>query len=236
MLHYRTTMGRGLGTQDWVLEQLDVYEKTEFQQVCIGNVFWIGKSLFLDDRFQSAINDVEPYHNALVRGFQGCKDIIKDALVIGFGPGASSRKLLETQPSIKRLVEIDIDQRAVELYRIHLYEWHHNYFTDARVETHILDASDPVYLFSQFGSFDAIIVDLTEPFNRPSSFYNGEWLAHCAHKLLKTRESVLMAQSGYILDALHEEWTPFLRQKGCSVGQETCPEVGWSFTKITKSR
>lgn len=239
MLLYQVDIGNGLGYQLWKIQKVYCYERTTHQTVCIAEVLGLGKALFLDDRLQSAANDVVPYHEAMLQWLPssdpGDPRVIdyqdhKSAVVLGSGPGAATHHLLKFYPGLEQITEVDLDESAVKLYRKWLPEWHHDSYKDPRVQTVYANVSK-LDEGLKWGQFDLVVIDLSEAFNKPAHFYDSPWI-HKTLTLLLKPGGVAVMQSGQLLDGIWRAWKTDLEGAGWSVKVRQCPEVGWSFLEV----
>ena len=134
--------------------------QTAFQDVEIVETRSFGRALFLDGAPQSAVADEYVYHEALVHPALIAHAAPKRVLIAGGGEGATLREVLR-HPGVERAVMVDIDGELVDLCREHLAEMHQGAFDDPRAEVVIGDAL--AYLREREESFDAIVIDLTDP-------------------------------------------------------------------------
>lgn len=134
--------------------------KTQFQHVDIVDLEMFGKTVFLDYKIQSAAVDEYIYHESLVHPVLASHPCPKRVMIAGGGEGATLREVLKYQ-TVERAVMVDIDQKFVELCKIHLPEWHQGAFEDPRSDVIYADARR--YIFEGDERFDVVISDLTEP-------------------------------------------------------------------------
>jgi|Deesub1362B_J571_1020462.scaffolds.fasta_scaffold00015_63 spermidine synthase len=138
----------------WILRK-----NTEYQLVDICDLEFFGKTVFLDEKIQSAQVDEFIYHESLVHPAMLLNDNPEDIYIIGGGEGATLREVLKH--GVKRCVMCDIDKEFVEICREYLPEWHRGNFEDKRAELIYEDARKN--LEKRSDKFDVIISDLTEP-------------------------------------------------------------------------
>ncbi len=153
------TLWPGVETLFTVRDTL-VSKRTAFQSLEICDTEAFGRALFLDGKPQSAEYDEHIYHEALVQPALIAHPNPRSVYIAGGGEGATLREVLR-HPSVERAVMVDIDSDAVAFAREHMGSWHKGAFDDPRSEIVIDDARD--YLRKSNESFDAIIVDVTDP-------------------------------------------------------------------------
>jgi spermidine synthase len=137
-----------------------VSKQTRFQSLEICDTQTFGRALFLDDKIQSAESDEHVYHESLVHPALIAHPGPRSVYIAGGGEGATLREVLR-HPSVERAVMVDIDGEAIEFVKQHMQAWHQGAFDDPRTELVIGDARD--YLARTEETFDAIVVDVTDP-------------------------------------------------------------------------
>lgn len=135
--------------------------ETEEQEVRILETVEYGRILVLDGHLQSAEEDEEIYHEALVQPAMLLHPAPRSVLIVGGGEGATAREALK-HPSVARVVMVDIDGELVEICREHLPSWHCGAFEDPRLELVIGDGLD--YVAAGDERFDIVILDLVDAF------------------------------------------------------------------------
>jgi len=143
------------------LEEVYYEGRTRYQHVLIARTQAFGDALFLDGYVQSTEADEFIYHEALVHPAMLAHPSPRRVAVIGGGEGATIREVLR-YPGVERVVMVDIDGELIELAKRYLGKWHQGAFEDRRVELvltdgrRFLEEAEP-------GSFDVVILDLTDP-------------------------------------------------------------------------
>lgn len=166
--------------------------KTRFQKVDIVETRAFGKTLFLDEKIQSAAVDEFIFHEALVHPAMVVHPHPRKVWIAGGGEGATLREVLRHN-TVERAVMVDIDGELVELCKRHMPEWGAGAWEDARTEVVIGDARG--YLFETDERYDVLIFDLTEPLEEgPSQLLFTEEYYRQAHEVL-TEDGVLVVQS-----------------------------------------
>lgn len=169
-----------------------VCQQTKFQQLEILETASYGKALVLDGRIQSSVADEFIYHESLVHPVLIVHPRPERVLVIGGGEGATLREVLRYR-SVRRAVMVDIDQAVVDACRQHLPEMHRGAFEDPRAELRHEDAR--AWLGATRETFDAVIVDLTEPLEEGPAclLFTREFYALIASRLSAAGGLVLQA-------------------------------------------
>lgn len=132
-----------------------------FQKVEIAESYQFGRCLMLDGKMQSAEKDEFIYHEALVHPALVTHPNPKRVAIIGGGEGATMRHCIMHR-TVEKCWMIDIDQAVMDLSRKYLPEWGGGIWRDRRC---IIRAADGRKFLerSKRGSFDVIIIDLSEP-------------------------------------------------------------------------
>jgi len=150
------------------IEKIYFSGKTKYQKVDIVQVTLFGKSLFLDDKIQSAEVDEFVYHEALVHPAMMSHPDPKRILIIGGGEGATLREVLKHN-TVQKVIMVDIDEELVKLCAEHMPEWSNGAFESSRTQLIFDDARK--FIENTNEKFDVIISDLTEPLEKGPSIY-----------------------------------------------------------------
>ncbi|MEO0305034.1 MAG: spermidine synthase [candidate division WOR-3 bacterium] len=172
--------------------------QTKFQKVDILRVSLLGKTVFLDEKIQSAECDEFIYHESLVHPALLLHSNPEFIYIAGGGEGATLREVLKHR-SVKKVRMCDIDEEFVNLCKVYLPEWHRNSFDDERAEIVFKDAREDIESLSD-DSLDIYISDLTEPIEGgPSALlFTEDYFKILDKKLRKGGISVFQAGSTVI--------------------------------------
>ncbi len=165
--------------------------ETPYQKVSLVELEAMGKTLFLDNKIQSAEIDEAVYHEALVHPAMVSHPNPKKVLIMGGGEGATLREVLRYP--VERAVMVDIDEQLVKLCEAYMPEWHRGAFYDDRAKLVFTDARK--YVEETDEKFDVIISDLTEPIEGGPSvmLFTKEFYETVYEKL--TDNGILVVQS-----------------------------------------
>ncbi len=212
--------------------------QSKFQKIDILDLFAYGKTLFLDNKIQSAQIDEHIYHESLVQPAMFVHPEPKSALIVGGGEGATLREVLKHK-SVEKAVMVDIDGELVEASKKYLPEWSAGAFDDPRTELVIDDARK--YVFETDKKFDVVVSDLTEPLEGgPSKYLFTLEFYEQVEKIL-TDEGVLVVQSGSAVQMYND-----FAASVCKTLKEVFPYVSvytvyiesfqmlWAFTIASK--
>ncbi len=136
-------------------------KKTKFQEIEILDLYNFGASVFIDRIPQSSSRDEWIYHECLAHPavlLNKKKEHI-NVLILGTGEGAVSRELLKHE-SVDKIVSIDVDYEAVQLFKKNLPNMHKGSFSNKKVQLLYENAVD--FLKKTDEKFDVIISDITD--------------------------------------------------------------------------
>ena len=170
--------------------EVDVDERSAFQQIQIVRTKAFGRALMLDGAWMTSEVDEPYYHELLVQPALCSAGPIGRVLIIGGGDGGSAREVAR-HPGVQRLVEID--GRVVELCRELMPSLSAGAYDDPRMELIIGDGVEYLRL-AEPGSFDVILIDGTDPVGAAEALFGDEFYGSCARAL--SPEGVLALQSG----------------------------------------
>ncbi|MEK7477393.1 MAG: polyamine aminopropyltransferase [Candidatus Coatesbacteria bacterium] len=174
------------------MKRFIVQADSPFQKVEIAESYQFGRCLMLDGKMQSAEKDEFIYHEALVHPALVTHPNPRRVAIIGGGEGATQRHCI-MHPSVEKCWMIDIDRAVMDLSRKYLPEWGGKVWTDKRC---IIKAADGRKFLekSKKGSFDVIIIDLSEPVPGGPSYmlFTKEFYRIVAQKL--TPDGVISLQ------------------------------------------
>ncbi len=167
--------------------------RTKFQKIEIMRTGAFGKCLVLDSKIQSSEFDEFVYHEAVVHPALITHPNPERVFIAGGGEGATLREVL-AHGSVRRAVMIDIDADVIDVCRKYLPEYSRGAFDDRRTELRHEDAR--AYLENSRESFDAIVIDLTEPIEEGPAYllYTKEFYRMVSERL--TPNGVMSVQAG----------------------------------------
>jgi len=168
--------------------------KTPYQEVVLAEIADFGRALIIDDLIQSTERDEHVYHESLVHPVMSLHPKPERVLIIGGGEGATLREVLKHN-TVKKAVMVDIDEKVVEFAKRYLEFMHKGSFNDPRTEVIIMDGLKYVKEISP-GSFDVVILDLTDPYAGPAAkpLYSEEFYRDVYRILGK--DGVVVTQAG----------------------------------------
>jgi len=132
-----------------------------------------GRVLVLDGVIQLTERDEATYQEAIVHiPMMSLRRAPRNVMVVGGGDGGVVREVLK-YPSVERVVQCEIDAKVVELAKKWFKRSTATSFDDPRLDLKFADAA--VFLKSQLGRFDVIIVDSSDPVGPAETLFTREF-------------------------------------------------------------
>lgn len=119
-----------------------------------------GTTLVLDGAVQVTSADEFMYHEMMAHVPLVAHGNARDVLVVGGGDCGLAEEVLKHK-SVRRLVQVEIDQTILDFAREHFSEFNAPVFADERFHVEIGDGAD--YAASATSRFDVILIDSTDP-------------------------------------------------------------------------
>jgi spermidine synthase len=173
--------------------------RTPYQEVAVLDTALFGRVLVLDGVFQTSERDEHLYHEMLVHVPLFAHRDPRRVLIIGGGDGGALREVL--RHPVERAVMVEIDAEVVALSREWLPSLGAGAFDDPRTE--LVHSDGQRYVEECAESFDAIIVDSTDPWppGPGSGLFTEAFYRHC--RRLLGEDGILVAQQG--IELTHPE-------------------------------
>ena len=138
-----------------------LYEgRSDYQSIRVLDTVPFGRALILDGVLQTTETDEFIYHEMLVHPVLISLSQPERVLIIGGGDGGCLRRALEHR--LREVVQVELDRAVVEACRRYLPRVSSGAFDDPRL--HLLFADGYEFVEKAREPFDAVIVDLTDPF------------------------------------------------------------------------
>ncbi|MEV4759581.1 polyamine aminopropyltransferase [Micromonospora sp. NPDC049559] len=135
-------------------------ERSRWGHIQVFDTPFHGRMLVLDGVIQTTERDEFVYHEMLVLTPSIQHGAPETMLVVGGGDGGALRQALRLR-SLRRVVQVEIDDAVTRVCREHLPTVSGGAFDDPRVELVFADGAD--YLAAGPGGFDVLVLDLTDP-------------------------------------------------------------------------
>ena len=166
--------------------------KSDFQDIVIFESVSHGRVMVLDGVIQITEADEFVYQEMLAHVPLLAHGAAENVLIIGAGDGGVLRRVLQHQ-GVKRAVMAEIDGEVIRLAREVLPAIAGEAWNDPRAEVIVGDGIDYVRRAGD-ASFDAIIVDSTDPIGVGEVLFTDEFYENCARIL--TPRGLVVNQCG----------------------------------------
>nr|WP_294509769.1 polyamine aminopropyltransferase [uncultured Rhodopila sp.] len=177
--------------------------QSEFQDIAIFESAGHGRVMVLDGAIQITEADEFVYQEMLTHVPLLAHGAAETVLIIGAGDGGVLRRVLQ-HPNVKRAVMVEIDGEVIRLSKEFLPGIAAGAWTDKRAEVIVGDGIDYVKRAAD-ASFDAIIVDSTDPIGVGEVLFTDDFYRNCARIL--TARGLVVNQCGVPFmqaDELHD--------------------------------
>jgi len=170
-------------------------EQTEHQHLVLFEQPFFGKMLMLDGATQITKRDEFIYQEMMAHVPLLAHGRARDVLIVGGGDCGIAEEVLKHK-SVRRLTQVEIDATVVEFAKKHFPEFTRPVFADTRFESVIDDGARYVANTARTAerSFDAIIVDSTDPQGPGKVLFGERFYADCRRCL--SAGGVLVTQNG----------------------------------------
>jgi len=166
--------------------------RSNFQDIVIFESYSHGRVMVLDGVIQITEMDEFVYQEMLAHVPLLAHGAAENVLIIGAGDGGVLRRVLRHR-SVKRAVMVEIDGEVIRLSKEFLPAIAGNAWDDTRAKVIVGDGIDYVKRAPDT-SFDAIIVDSTDPIGVGEVLFTDEFYQHCARIL--TARGLVVNQCG----------------------------------------
>lgn len=154
--------------------------QSPYQAVEVHDTAAFGTLFRLDGHFMTSEKDEFYYHENLVHVAAIAHPAPTTALIIGGGDGGSAEELLK-YPTIKSVTLVEIDLAVVDIARKYLARVHRGALADPRLTLNVEDGL--AYVRRATGTYDLIVLDLTDPGGPSQPLYDAEFYRACAARL-----------------------------------------------------
>ncbi len=139
-----------------------VEERSRYQRIKIFDTVANGRVLTLDDIVQITTRDESAYAEMLTHLPLFEHGNAERVMIVGGGDLSIADEALKHK-GLKEVVLVDIDDRVVELCRVHFAEINAKAFRDKRLKIEIADAFEYLGRPKSKGRFDLIVADRPDP-------------------------------------------------------------------------
>jgi spermidine synthase len=166
--------------------------QSEFQDIAIFESASHGRVMALDGVIQITEADEFVYQEMLTHVPLLAHGAAENVLIIGAGDGGVLRRVLQ-HDTVKRAVMVEIDGEVIRLSKEFLPRIAGDAWNDKRADVIVGDGINYVQR-AQDGSFDAIIVDSTDPIGVGEVLFTDAFYHNCARIL--TSRGLIVNQCG----------------------------------------
>ena len=166
--------------------------RSAFQDIWLFESASHGRVLMLDGVVQITEADEFAYQEMIAHVPLLAVESARRVLIIGAGDGGVLRRVLQHR-GVERAVMVEIDGEVIRLSQEHLPGISGNCWNDPRAEVFVADGIAYVAA-AESQSFDAIIVDSTDPAGPGEALFTDAFYADCARVL--TAQGVIVNQCG----------------------------------------
>ena len=177
--------------------------QSNFQDIMIFESATHGRVMLLDGVVQITEGDEFVYQEMLTHVPLLAHGACAHVLIIGAGDGGVLRRVLQHR-GVRRAVMVEIDGEVIRLAKEFLPSIAGDAWSDSRAEVIVGDGIDYVQRAPE-GTFDAIIVDSTDPIGVGEVLFTDDFYANCARIL--TPGGLIVNQCGVPFmqaDELHD--------------------------------
>ena len=167
--------------------------QSAFQDIVMFDSFSHGRVMVLDGVIQITERDEFVYQEMLTHVPLLAHGAAANVLIIGAGDGGVLRRVLQHRGRVKRAVMVEIDGEVIRLAKEFLPDIGGDAWDDRRAEVIVGDGIDYVKRAPD-ASFDAIIVDSTDPIGVGEVLFTDDFYANCARIL--TARGLVVNQCG----------------------------------------
>jgi spermidine synthase len=166
--------------------------QSAFQDIMVFESHTHGRVMLLDGVVQITEADEFVYQEMLAHVPLLAHGAAKRVLIIGAGDGGVLKRVLQHK-GVERAVMVEIDGEVIRLAKEHMPGIAGDAWTDPRAEVIVGDGIDYVRQAAA-ASFDAVIVDSTDPIGVGEVLFTDEFYANCARLL--TARGLVVNQCG----------------------------------------
>lgn len=166
--------------------------RSPYQEILIFESHSHGRVMVLDGAVQITEADEFVYQEMLAHVPLLAHGAAERVLIIGAGDGGVLRRVLR-HGGVRRAVMVEVDGEVIRLAREHLPDIGGDAWTDPRAEVLVADGIEYV-AHAPDASFDAVIVDSTDPMGVGEVLFSDAFYETCARVL--TPRGLVVNQSG----------------------------------------
>ena len=163
-------------------------EQTKYQLLEIIETETFGKTMLLDGITQVGVEKEWQYHEPMVHTSLITHPSGSDVAIIGAGDGGILREVLKHDPATATMC--DLDGEVIEACKKHLLEINAGAFDDPRANVIVGDGR--AFIAQQTAAYDAVIMDMTDPFGPSAMLYTQEYFQAVKNSLKNSASTYTM--------------------------------------------
>jgi spermidine synthase len=209
--------------------------QSRYQRVEILDTEGWGRVLALDGAFMASEADEFFYHEMLAHPVLTTARSIRSVLVIGGGDGGTVREVLR-HPEVERCLLVELDAMVVEACRTHLplgTSW-----DDPRLTIRFADGAE--FLERTDETFDALLVDGSDPEGPAARLFEPAFFAACRRRLAEGGALGIQSESPFLMPEVFAQ----IRRNAAACFERVHPFFGpaplyaagpWSYLHCSRS-
>jgi spermidine synthase len=179
-------------------------EQSDFQKIVVFDNENYGRILMIDDIVQLSTRDEFIYHEMMSHVALFSVENPASVLIIGGGDGGIMREALR-HPSVTSVTLCELDEKVINISQKYLPSVPGNAFQDPRARVEIMDGAK--YMAETQQTFDAILIDSTDPIGPGEVLFSESFYANCARCLkpggvVVTQQGAPIFQGGELRNSL----------------------------------
>ncbi len=156
-------------------------DNSDYQNIKVFDTYDMGRILMLDNVFNVSAAMEHFYHEPMVHIPLGMTEKPANVLIIGGGDFGVASHVLKHQ-CVNKVTMCEIDAKVVEVCRKYFPQWADTCEQDKRFQLHIEDGLQ-FLTAAESESFDAIIIDSTDPYGSAENLISPEFYELAYEKL-----------------------------------------------------
>ena len=166
-------------------------EKSEFQNIVVFDNENFDRILMIDDIVQFSTRDEFIYHEMMSHMALFSVESPASVLIVGGGDGGIMREVLRHR-SVTDVTLCELDETVINITKQFIPSIPAGAFEDARAHVEIMDGAK--FMAESTKTFDAILVDSTDPIGPGEVLFSEKFYENCAKRLNKG--GVIVTQQG----------------------------------------
>lgn len=210
--------------------------RSQYQKILVFDSPFHGRVLALDDIVQLTTREEHFYHEMLVHPVLQSHPDPRNVLIIGGGDGGTLREVVK-YPSIETVVQCELDEQVVEVAKKYFPKLAAGY-KDSRAQVRFQDGKQ--FLRESGQTWDAILLDLTDPIGPAKPLFERPFFRLCAEHLapdgfLSAQTESLHFHAGTVRSVIRAMRDLFSYVELVTMPLAMYPGNWWTFTVASMS-